>query len=227
MSSRKILLLIVTIAIGASTACNYTVGECWRRGEGSAGVGAGPGDSSGVGSSGSGDFGDDPGEQNNEEPLVCNKSDKKEKGSEESPEDTPKSPTLTDPCQQSGAPTMGCASVRFNTSDFKFVTTIAYDGTGVAGGWQEAKSGLTFFRGDAGPAACFVRIGMPLRSATWGVISADTAAMHSAEVANVVTNELERNGGFDLPPGIFCSKFYADMREMFAKQYRGLGATDF
>jgi hypothetical protein len=75
MSSRKILLLIVTIAIGASTACNYTVGECWRRGEGSAGVGAGPGDSSGVGSSGSGDFGDDPGEQNNEEPLVCNKSE--------------------------------------------------------------------------------------------------------------------------------------------------------
>src|SRR5690242_6534227 len=126
MSSRKILLLIVTIAIWALTACNYTVRECWRRGEGSAGVGAGPGDSSGVGSSGSGDFGDDPGEQNNEEPLACNKSE--QKSNEDSPKEATKSPT--DPCQQNGAPSMGCTGVKpIDPRAFNFVAIVAYDGT--------------------------------------------------------------------------------------------------
>jgi hypothetical protein len=220
MSSRKILLLIVTIAIGTSTACNYTVGECWRRGEGSAGVGAGPGDSSGVGSSGSGDFGDEPGEQNNEEPLVCNKSEQKSK--EDSPKEAPKSPT--DPCQQNGAPSMGCTGVKpFSPSDFKFVTTIADDGS-AATGWQEAKSPLIFAHNLEVDAVCMIRIGMPLRSEAWGKISADRAARISTEVANASAAELYRNGGEDLPPGIFCDRFTTQMLKIFGDDYKGLGA---
>jgi hypothetical protein len=72
MSSRRSLSLIVVIVIGALTACNWTVGECWRRGErgeGSEGVGAGFGEGRSDGA-GAGDFGDAPGD---DEPLQCNK----------------------------------------------------------------------------------------------------------------------------------------------------------
>jgi hypothetical protein len=221
MNSRKILLLIVAIAIGASTACNYSV-DCWRRGEGSAGVGAGPGDSSGVGSSGSGDFGDDPGEQNNEEPLVCNKSEQKSK--EDSSKEAPKSPI--DPCQQNGAPSMGCTGVKpIDARAFNFVAIVAYDGTSVSGGWQEAKADLYFVHNIEGDAACIVRIGMPLRSEVWGNISADRAAVISADVANASARELyDHQGGEDLPPGIFCDRFKSEMRIRFDKECKGLGA---
>ncbi|HTN87697.1 MAG TPA: hypothetical protein VL242_28650 [Sorangium sp.] len=231
--------MIVAVAVWVLSACNWTVGDCypreeWEKGEGGGGpVGPPvPVFSSGV----SGDFGAEPPEgpqDGKKEKIQCNKTedeedeedeDKDESQSDSSgrPTDSPTSPP--DPCQQSGAPTMGCASKRFGPSDFKFVTIVADDGADVAGGWQEAKSGLIIYLED-GAAACFLRIGMPIRNHLWGVISADNAAMYSAEVTNMVAGEMERAGRFALPPGIFCSEFFTNVKNTFAEQYKKLGVV--
>ncbi|XXY49033.1 hypothetical protein WME91_54410 [Sorangium sp. So ce269] len=227
MNAKRSLLLIVAIAIWMLAACNWTVGDCYPREEWEKGEGAGApvhGPVPVFSSSASGDFGAEPPE-GGEHKIQCNKTEdedeEEEKEEEARPTPSPEKPA--DPCQQSGAPTMGCANKRFGPSDFKFVTIVAYDGT-VAGGWQEARAGLTFYKGDAGKQACFVRIGMPLRSQFFGDISADDAAATSANVANAVTGKLENTGGFDLPFGIFCSRLKHDMADVFDKQYKGLGA---
>ncbi|MGK3986501.1 hypothetical protein WME99_25875 [Sorangium sp. So ce136] len=233
MNAKRSLLLIVVIAIWALAACNWTVGDCYPREEWEKGEGAGPpvhGPVPVFSSSASGDFGAEPPEgpqDGSKKKLQCNKTEDEDE--EESPSDSSERPTESptsppDPCQQGGAPSMGCASVRFSPSDFNFVTIVAYDGTGVAGGWQEARTGLTFYKGNAGKQACFIRIGMPLRSEFFGTISADTAATISADVANAVTGKLEESGEFDLPFGIFCSRIKHDMAEVLSKQYKGLGA---
>jgi hypothetical protein len=82
------------------TACNYTDGPCWRRGEGSEGAGAGTGDGSVILSSGSGDFGDTPPGQpqgNGDPPLKCNEDDEDD---EDSHSDSPKSPPQNPPQRQ-------------------------------------------------------------------------------------------------------------------------------
>ncbi|WP_437808607.1 hypothetical protein [Sorangium sp. So ce1078] len=225
MNAKRSLLLIVTIAIWSLAACNWTVGDCYPREEWEKGEGAGApvhGPVPVFSSSASGDFGAEPPE-GGERKIQCNKTEEEEEEEQEEARPTPSPEKPADPCQQSGAPTMGCANKRFGPSDFKFVTIVAYDGT-VAGGWQEARAGLTFYKGDAGKQACFVRIGMPLRSEFFGDISADDAAAISANVASAVTGKLENTGGFDLPFGIFCSRLKHDMAEVFDKQYKGLGA---
>ncbi|WP_437552189.1 hypothetical protein ACSRUE_09325 [Sorangium sp. KYC3313] len=236
MNARIILLPILAVAIYTLAACNLTVGDCypieeWVKGEGAGGP-VGP--SVPVYTSvASGDFGAEPPsgpEYGSERKLQCNKTDDEDEDEDEdeSPSDSSERPTASptsppDPCQQSGTPTMGCASKRFGPSDFKFVTIVAYDGT-VAGGWQEAKSGLIIYLED-GVAACFLRIGMPIRNHLWGAISADNAAMYSAEVTNMVAGEMERTGRFALPPGIFCSEFFTNVKNMFAEQYKKLGVV--
>ncbi|WP_438002704.1 hypothetical protein WME89_27500 [Sorangium sp. So ce321] len=234
MNTRRILLVIVAIAVWVLSACNWTVGDCYPREEWEKGEGAGGPVGPPVpvfSSSASGDFGAEPPEgpqDGKKEKIQCNKTEDEDEDEEESPSDSSETPTASptsppDPCQQSGAPTMGCAGSRFKPSDFNFVTIVAYDGT-IAGGWQEARTGLTFYEGDGGKQACFVRIGMPLRSEFFGDISADDAATISANVANAVTTKLENSGGFDLPFGIFCSRIKRDMGEVFDKHYKGLGA---
>ncbi|XYH95635.1 hypothetical protein ACMHYB_48850 [Sorangium sp. So ce1128] len=234
MNTRRSLLLIVAVAVWVLSACNWTVGDCYPREEWEKGEGAGGPVGPPVpvfSSSASGDFGAAPPEgpqDGKKEKIQCNKTDDEDEEEEESPSDSSEAPTASptsppDPCQQSGAPSMGCANARFGPSDFNFVTIVAYDGT-VAGGWQEARAGLTFYRGDAGKQACFVRIGMPLRSEFWGDIPAEDAATISANVANAVTAKLEKTGGFELPFGIFCSRIKHDMGDVFDKQYKGLGA---
>ncbi|WP_437303028.1 hypothetical protein [Sorangium sp. So ce388] len=233
MNAKRSLLLVVAVAVWVLSACNWTVGDCypreeWEKGEG----GGGPvGPPVPVFSSGaSGAFGAEPpdGPQDGKkEKIQCNKTE--DEDGEESPSDSSDRPTASptsppDPCQQSGAPTMGCASKRFGPSDFKFVTIVADDGADVAGGWQEAKSGLIIYLED-GVAACFLRIGMPIRNHLWGGISADNAAMYSAEVTNMVAGEMERAGRFALPPGIFCSEFFTNVKNTFAEQYKKLGVV--
>ncbi|XXT17257.1 hypothetical protein WME94_44230 [Sorangium sp. So ce429] len=235
MNTRRSLLLIVVIAVWVLTACNWTVGDCYPREEWEKGEGAGGPVGPPVpvfSSSASGDFGAAPPEgpqDGKKEKIQCNKTEDEDEDEEESPSDSSETPTASptsppDPCQQSGAPQMGCASIRFKPSDFKFVTTVADDGTDKGGGWQEAKAGLAIYL-DSGVATCFLRIGMPMRNSLWGFISTDNAAMYSAEVTNVVAGEMERAGRFALPPGIFCSELFTNVKEMFVKQYKNLGAV--
>ncbi|WP_437646245.1 hypothetical protein [Sorangium sp. So ce362] len=226
--------MIVGIAICTLTACNWTVGDCYPREEWEKGEGAGgpvgppvPIFSSGA----SGDFGAAPpdGPQDGDkEKIQCNKTEDEDE--EESPSDSSERPTASpesppDPCQQSGAPQMGCNIISvFEPSMFQFVTIVADDGT-VAGGWQEAKAGLVFRRGGRGVDACMVHIGMPLRTVAWGEISAERAALISSDLVNRIAAKFYEEGLTDLPPGIFCDKFKAEMRHRFekAEDYKGLG----
>ncbi|WP_438032764.1 hypothetical protein [Sorangium sp. So ce204] len=236
MNAKLILFPILAVAIYTLAACNLTVGECYPREEWVKGEGAG----GPVGppvpvytSVASGDFGAEPPsgpEYGSERKIQCNKTDGEDEDDEESPSDSSERPTASptsppDPCQQSGAPQMSCNISVFEPSMFQFVTTLAYDGT-VAGGWQEATAGLVFRRGDRGVDACTVQIGMPLRTVAWGAISAERAALISADLANQIAAKFYEEGLTDLPPGIFCSKYKKEMYERFEKheQYKGLGA---
>ncbi|WP_437939226.1 hypothetical protein [Sorangium sp. So ce341] len=120
---------------------------------------------------------------------------------------------------------MGCNISAFEPSNFKFVTIVAYDGT-VAGGWQEAQTGLVFRRNGRGVDACMVHIGMPLQTEAWGKISPERAALISSDLVNRIAAKFYEEGLTDLPPGVFCEKFKAEMRQRFekAEDYNGLGA---
>jgi hypothetical protein len=97
MNSKIHLLSIAPVAAWLLTACNYTDGPCWRRGEGSEGAGAGTGDGSVILSSGSGDFGDTPPQGNGDPPLKCNEDDEDNKDSHS---DSPKNPPQNPPQSQ-------------------------------------------------------------------------------------------------------------------------------
>ncbi|XXT21531.1 hypothetical protein WME94_08200 [Sorangium sp. So ce429] len=228
MNAKRSLLLIVAIAVWVLSACNWTVGDCYPREEWEKGEGAGGPVGPPVpvfSSSASGDFGAEPPE-GGERKIQCNKTeDEDEEEEEEAARPTPSPTSPPDPCQQSGAPQMGCNISTFEPSMFKFVTIVAYDGI-VAGGWQEATAGLVFRRGDRGVDACTVHIGMPLRTKDWGAIPAERAALISSDLANRIADKFYEEGLTDLPPGIFCSKFKKEMYDRFDKQeqYRGLGA---
>jgi hypothetical protein len=92
MNSKIHILSIAPVAAWLLTACNYTDGPCWRRGEGSEGAGAGTGDGSVILSSGSGDFGDTPPQGNGDPPLKCNEDDEDNEDDKDSHSDSPKSP---------------------------------------------------------------------------------------------------------------------------------------
>ncbi|MGK3959266.1 hypothetical protein WMF38_40255 [Sorangium sp. So ce118] len=234
--NKRCLLVIVVVAVWVLSACNWTVGDCYPREEWEKGGGAG----GPVGppvpvitSVASGDFGAEPpdGPQDGrKEKIQCNKTEDDDEDEEESPSDSSERPTTSatsppDPCQQSGAPQMGCNISVFEPSLFQFVTIVAYDGT-VAGGWQEATTGLVFRRNGRGVDACTVHIGMPLRSAAWGDISAERAALISSDLVNQIAAKFYKEWLTDLPPGIFCDKFNGEMRQQFEKgeNYKGLGA---
>jgi len=112
----------------------------------------------------------------------------------------------------------------FEPSDFPFVVTVADDGTGPAGGWQEAKAGLIFGPSSDGGRACVGLIEMPLRTSAWGKVSPSYAAIYTANVANAVAEKLKKDGLFDLPVGIFCDRVDTEMKEQFKERYKGMGA---
>ncbi len=230
MNAKRSLLLIVAVAIWMLAACNWTVGDCYPREEWEEGAGAGGPVGPPVpvfSSSASGDFGAEPpdgAQGGGERKIQCNKTEDEEEEEEEArPTPSPEKPA--DPCQQSGAPQMGCNVSAFEPSIFNFVTIIAYDGT-VAGGWQEAKAGLVFRRNDRGVDACMVHIGMPLQTETWGKISSERAALISSDLVNRIAAKFYEEGLTDLPPGIFCERFKTEMRQRFenGEDYKGLGA---
>lgn len=114
----------------------------------------------------------------------------------------------------------------FNESDFPFVTINQDDGEGLSGGWQEAKANLEFIKiRDIPPSMtkwkCPITIAMPIRHRTRGFISPSRAANMSAFVTNSVMLAMD----FELPQGIFCSKFLKGVQDVFPIAYPNLGES--
>jgi hypothetical protein len=115
----------------------------------------------------------------------------------------------------------------FSPSIFKFVTTLADDGTDKGGGWREASVRLEFERwDDLLPRLweCPITVGMPLRTKARGTVSPEFAATVSAEIAKDASQIL-MHGPTELPPGIFCSRLGPQMQGLFWDRYDWLGAT--
>ncbi|AUX39738.1 hypothetical protein SOCE26_011330 [Sorangium cellulosum] len=246
MNMRTSLLVMVAAAVGALSACNWTVGDCYPIEERSSGVGAGPGwDPVPVySSSASGDFGAEPPEDPQDgsaRKIQCNKSDTEEEEEEERPTESPTSPQ--DPCpgvvdtSGDGAIFLSCSDacsskcppglgpfVNFEPSDFPFVTTIEDDGKDDAGGWQEANVKLKFERYYIPHSVkiwyCPFVIGMPIRAEFMGKIDPDLAASLSEEVTEYVGRRVD----YKLPQGIFCERFIGAVQERFDFKYELLGA---
>ena len=114
----------------------------------------------------------------------------------------------------------------FNESDFPFVTINRDDGEGPSGGWQEANANLEFIKiRDIPPSVtkwkCPITIGMPIRHSARGYISPSRAANMSAFVTNSVMLAMD----FELPQGIFCSRFLKGVQEAFPSAYPKLGES--
>ncbi|AUX25510.1 uncharacterized protein SOCEGT47_060570 [Sorangium cellulosum] len=65
-----------------------------------------------------------------------------------------------------------------------------------------------------------------MRSAAWGDISSERAALISSDLVNQIAAKFDEEGLTDLPPGVFCEKFKGEMRRRFEKDgnCKGLGA---
>ncbi|XXX73307.1 hypothetical protein WMF30_37235 [Sorangium sp. So ce134] len=249
MSSRRSLFFIVAIAIWALAACNWTVGDCYPREEWTSGAGAGPGSEPipVFSSSASGDFGDAPsGERQDasEQKIQCNKTDSSEEEEEERPRNSSESPA-TSTCSGPGDTTGDgqtyvfcsdtCSSKcppagvnGFSPTIFKFVTTIADNGTGPSGGWQEASVRLKIKRWvEVYPEfwECpQMTFGMPLRNRAQGQISADEAARVSAEVATNASRKVMRANP-TIPQGIYCARLKDEMDISLRKRVDGSRVT--
>jgi hypothetical protein len=139
----------------------------------------------------------------------------------------PRDPLTADstynPCVAPGAFT----HAEFDLSEFPFVTTVKDDGTGPAGGYQEAKVKLEFsYLKIPHPIVmwyCPFTIKMPLRTESMGKVSANRAAKLSKEVTEAAANA--KTMDFSLPQGVFCSQYRKQVDATFKAKYPGLGAT--
>lgn len=245
MNTMRRPLLVAAIILMGITACNYTVGECWPRGEGggtgSESVAAGGGI---IIPTGVGGFGDAPPKQPQDatDPeLKCNSDDTDDTDTEGSTE----SPTTESPCTAAESEaafwtcgdadtcSLKCATGGVNAGPFspvifKFVTIVADDGKGTAGGWQEASANLRIIRLNyfVIPETwyCPLTIGMPLRTTLNGPISPDYAATLTAKVANQAARIIKK-GSSDLPQGIFCIKLKSEITGIFSSQYKSYGVS--
>ncbi|MDI1432629.1 hypothetical protein [Polyangium sorediatum] len=169
--------------------------ECWVNTSGGLGDEEPIPIGAGVGATSSGDFGTPPAG----EPLAAEATE--------------------NPCVAMGSVTV----VSFSPSEFPFVTIVQDDGTGPAGGWQEAKANLEFIkkrRGGGSTWSCAITIQMPLRAEAYGKISASRAAGFSVDVTEDVAYGMD----YSLPPGIFCEKFRIGADVAFKSMYPNLGS---
>ncbi|MDC0681529.1 hypothetical protein [Sorangium atrum] len=251
MNARKVLLLILVIAVWALAACNMTFGDCYPVGERTSGAGAGPGSEPRpvFTSSASGDFAADP-QGGGERKIACNEWELEDE--EERPSDSSETPTTyrpespPDACPGAGdvagagATFLSCSGacsskcpkpgmahfvwVDFDSSLFTFVTIVPDDGTDKAGGYQQAKTNLNFKHvSSAGTRewSCAVTIKMPLRTEAMGKIDPLRAANLSEEITEEVASAMDPK----LPPGIFCKQFAGAADAAFKFKYMGLGAS--
>ncbi|MFO0589884.1 MAG: hypothetical protein U0441_20250 [Polyangiaceae bacterium] len=114
----------------------------------------------------------------------------------------------------------------FSASLFKFATTVADDGEGKAGGYQEASTTLVFIDGRQDPTetwTCNVWMKMPLRTEKLGTISATKAAEIASDVTTFSSSAVMHSRP-SWQPTLFCGKFQDMMNEVFKNSYPGLGA---
>lgn len=114
----------------------------------------------------------------------------------------------------------------FSPSLFHFVTTVPDKGTGKAGGWQVASARLNFVDTRYLVAqywACWVEVGMPLRTERDGKISPADAALITADVATAAA-PLVMQLQAEWMPVTFCQKYGEEMRRLFRERYKTVGA---
>jgi hypothetical protein len=252
MNTRTILLVIVAVAVGTLTACNWTVGDCYPREERSSGVGAGPGwDPTPVfSSSASGDFADAP-QDGKEHKIQCNKTDSDDESQSDSSERPTDSPTIPqDPCPGVGdiagdgatffscsdacsskCPPPGMASftyVDFDLSDFPFVTTVEDDGQGDAGGYQVAMANLKFTHAVIQPSGrstteWYCALTIQMPLRTQFMGRIDP--IRAASLSEEITEDVANRMDYKLPQGIFCNRFRLGVEAKFKLRYPLLGAS--
>jgi hypothetical protein len=214
--TQKLLLFIAATSITAITACNYTVGECWYRGEGPGREGEGGGVLiPGAG----GSYGEEPPQGGTNPPPECNSD-----GTESETEKPTESTCTADGTVNDGTtflicsdacPTP-CAGVNgYSPALFQFVTLIADDGTGDSGGWQAASVVLKVKRWIGVFPEVWecpqLTFGTPLRNTVQGKISAEMAAVASAKVATEESGKLK-----DVEEqGIYCFKLKQNLQLRF------------
>ena len=235
MNTLRSLPLIIAIALGI-TACNYTVGECWPRGEGggsSEAVAAGGGV---IIPGGVGGFGDSPGKQpqkaGTSPPLDCNSDETEAETETESPTEntcqtgsTPSDGTTITVCSDACKGSCAKGVNGFSPAAFKFVVIIPDDGKGDGGGWQAASVVLKVARWtELFPEtwACpQITFGMPLRNKLQGKISPEMAASVSAQLATEISHELK-----DVEQqGIYCFKMKEALKSRIGKIVYGATVT--
>jgi hypothetical protein len=187
---------IAAVALACLSGCNYSVGECWIKGEGSAG--AGSGSSTGSGNPvppGGGDNGAEPPKQ---------------------PQDVPPGSTPEPICNAIGS---------YDASLFRFKTIVADDGTGEAGGYQVASANVKFVDGRQDlPVgwSCAVTVQMPLRTKLYGKISPDDAAEMTADVLTEASS-VTMHSRESWIQALFCKQLAENMAPIFEKRYKGVG----
>ena len=125
-------------------------------------------------------------------------------------------------------PGMGFKIIKFNPSEFPFVTTIQDDGTDKGGGYQEAKVNLEFKQelvripiDIITTWRCAFIIGMPLRTELKGKISASLAVDLSIDITESVAGKMD----YSRPSGIFCAEFIDKVDIAFRAKYKPYGAS--
>jgi hypothetical protein len=114
----------------------------------------------------------------------------------------------------------------FSPSVFKFVTTVPDDGQGKAGGWQEATATLTFSDGRQVPTlmwTCTIRVGMPIRPESYGVISPAVAASMSAAAATTASVAVMHRRPMWIP-ALYCIHFAKEVELNLKTTWSKLGA---
>ena len=135
--------------------------------------------------------------------------------------------SCSEACSSKCPPTgMSIITVNFSPSEFPFVTTVQDDGTGKAGGYQEAKANLEFIRTVASTGTiekwyCRLTIKIPLRTEFMGKIPASLAADYSVEITEGVAHSMLKS---KVPQGIFCIQFVPTVDSAFTSKYPDLGA---
>lgn len=122
-------------------------------------------------------------------------------------------------------PPPDCTSVgMFSPSLFDFATIVDDDGTDEAGGWQEASRTFSFVDNRDPPRgySCYIKVGMPLRSAAQGKISHERAADMSATVLSFAGSTVIRQQD-SWVTAAFCEALRTEMRRLFKEGWPELG----
>jgi hypothetical protein len=114
----------------------------------------------------------------------------------------------------------------FSPAIFKFVTSVPDDGTGKAGGWQEAVATLKFtdmrhLLPDFW--TCTIKVQMPIRAEKYGVITPDVAASMSAAASTTASVAVMHRQPKWIAAA-YCVQFKDEMESTLNTTYPRLGA---